>query len=117
MCFHLLGLSFSQSFNNDRFASTSRTNHHGSVTRHHCLIQLHHLVRLHVEIAKFIIDPFCKMLSTLLILGICFLYYRPQRSWAKVTFSQACICPQGGGVSASVHAGIYPPPQSRPPLE
>ena len=36
-------------------------------------------------------------------------YYRPQRSWAKVIFSQASVCPQGGGVSASVHAGIYPP--------
>ena len=34
-------------------------------------------------------------------------YYRPQRSWAKVIFSQACVCPQGGGLSASVHAGIY----------
>ena len=22
--------------------------------------------------------------------------YRPQRSWAKVIFSQACVCPQGG---------------------
>ena len=44
--------------------------------------------------------------------------YRPQRSWAKVIFSQACVCPQGGRVSASVHAGItpHPPthPQSRP---
>ena len=47
-------------------------------------------------------------------------YYRPQRSWVKVIFSQACVCPQGGGVSASVHAGISTPPgpdtpQSRPP--
>ena len=45
-------------------------------------------------------------------------FYRPQRSWAKVIFSQACVCPRGGGagggVSASVHAGI--PPQSRHPL-
>ena len=40
--------------------------------------------------------------------------YRPQRSWAKVMFLQACVCPQGGGVSASVHARI-PPPRSRPP--
>ena len=23
--------------------------------------------------------------------------YRPQRSWAKVIFSQACVCPPGGG--------------------
>ena len=36
-------------------------------------------------------------------------YYRPQRSWAKVIFSQVCVCPQGGGVSASVHAGIPDP--------
>ena len=31
--------------------------------------------------------------------GICieaYYYYRPQRSWAKVIFSQACVCPQGG---------------------
>ena len=24
------------------------------------------------------------------------LFYRPQRSWAKVIFLQACVCPQGG---------------------
>ena len=45
--------------------------------------------------------------------------YRPQRSWAKVKFLQASVCPRGGGggrggVSASVHTGM-PPPQSRPP--
>ena len=40
--------------------------------------------------------------------------YQPQRSWAKVIFSQACVCPQGG--SASVHAGIYPP-LTRPPRD
>ena len=39
--------------------------------------------------------------------------YRPQRSWAKVMFLQACVCPRGGG-SASVHARI-PTPRSRPP--
>ena len=37
-------------------------------------------------------------------------FYRPQRSWAKVIFSQASVCPQGGRGSVSVHAGIYPPP-------
>ena len=37
-------------------------------------------------------------------------FYRPQRSWAKVMFLQACVCPRGGGVSASVHAGIPTPP-------
>ena len=47
-------------------------------------------------------------------------YYRPQRSWAKVIFSQACLSTGGGrGVSASVHAGIPPreqtPPGSRHP--
>ena len=31
---------------------------------------------------------------------------------AKVMFLQACVCPHGGRVSASVHAGI-PPPRSR----
>ena len=44
-------------------------------------------------------------------------YYRPQRSWAKVIFSQACVCPQGGGVSASVHAGIPTPRDQPPPRE
>ena len=45
-----------------------------------------------------------------------YIYYRPQRSWAKVMFLQASvILLTGGGVSASVHAGI-PPPGSRPPL-
>ena len=41
--------------------------------------------------------------------------YRPQRSWAKVIFSQACVCPQGGrGVCLSACWDI--PPGSRPPL-
>ena len=46
------------------------------------------------------------------------IYYRPQRSWAKVIFSQACVknsVHRGGRVSASVHAGIHPP--SRPPKD
>ena len=34
---------------------------------------------------------------------------------AKVIFLQACVCPQGGGVSASVHAGIPPPLGADPP--
>ena len=38
-----------------------------------------------------------------------------QRSWAKVIFSQASVCPQGGGVSASVHAGIPPAGSRHPP--
>ena len=40
----------------------------------------------------------------------------PQRSWAKVIFSQACIKNSvHGGVSASVHAGIHPPRADTPP--
>ena len=37
--------------------------------------------------------------------------YWPERSWAKVIFSQACVknSVPGGGVSASVHAGMHPP--------
>ena len=42
--------------------------------------------------------------------------YRPQRSWAKVIFSQACVILSTGGGSASVHAGIYPP-RTRPPRQ
>ena len=45
--------------------------------------------------------------------------YRPQRRWAKVIFSQACVknsVHRGGRVSASVHAGIPPPgPGTSPP--
>ena len=51
-----------------------------------------------------------------------FCYYRPQRSWAKVIFLQASVCPRGGGVSASVHTGIptrpgadTTPPDPTPP--
>ena len=29
-------------------------------------------------------------------------------------FLQECVCPQGGGVCASVHAGIHPPDQALP---
>ena len=35
---------------------------------------------------------------------------------AKVIFLQVSVCPQGGRVSASVHAGMpYPPPDGEPP--
>ena len=35
---------------------------------------------------------------------------------AKVMFLQVCVCPQGGRVSASVHAGMpYPPPRMENP--
>ena len=46
-------------------------------------------------------------------------FYRPQRSWAKVIFSQACVknsVHRGGRVSASVHAGIPPPRTRHTPL-
>ena len=37
--------------------------------------------------------------------------YQPQRSWAKVMFLQvSVILSTGGRASASVHAGIPPPP-------
>ena len=51
--------------------------------------------------------------SSVFILPVYF--YRPQRSWAKVIFSQACVknSVHGGGVSVSVHAGI--PPRTRHP--
>ena len=39
--------------------------------------------------------------------------YRPQRSWAKVIFSQASVCPQGGLPQCMV--GYTPPPGSRHP--
>ena len=37
-------------------------------------------------------------------------YYRPQRSWATVIFSQACVCPQGErGVCLSACWDTHPP--------
>ena len=47
------------------------------------------------------------------------IFYRLQRSWAKVIFSQACVknSVHRGGVSASVHAGIHPPGADTPPRE
>ena len=42
-------------------------------------------------------------------------FYRPQRSWGKVMFSQACVILFTGGVSASMHAGIPPPWDQTPP--
>ena len=53
-------------------------------------------------------------------LGASFYYYRPQRSWAKVIFSQACVknsVHRGGGVclgacwDAPPGAGADPPPE------
>ena len=42
--------------------------------------------------------------------------YRPQRSWAKVIFSQACVCPQGGrGVCLGACWDTYPPGSRHPP--
>ena len=48
-------------------------------------------------------------------------YYRPQRSWGKVMFSQVCVILFTGGMSASMCAGIHTPwrqtsPGSRHPL-
>ena len=47
--------------------------------------------------------------------------YRLQQSCCKVILSQACVknSVHGGGVvSASVHAGIHPPPgQTHPPVQ
>ena len=37
-------------------------------------------------------------------------FYRPQRSWGKVMFLQVSVILFTGGLSASVHAGIHPPP-------
>ena len=41
-------------------------------------------------------------------------HYRPQRSWAKVIFSQACVCPQGGLPQCMLG---YTHPRSRPPRD
>ena len=48
-------------------------------------------------------------------------FYRPQRSWAKVMFLQACVCPQGR-VLPQCMLGYHPPPPpptpgSRPPQD
>ena len=40
-----------------------------------------------------------------------FSFYRPQRSWAKVMFLQACVCPRGGGGGLpQCMLGYHPPP-------
>ena len=46
-------------------------------------------------------------------------FYRPQRSWGKVIFSQASVILFTVGESASVHAGIpySPPQQDKPPWQ
>ena len=41
--------------------------------------------------------------------------YRPQRSWAKVIFSQACVCPQGGGCLPQCMLGYIPLGADTPP--
>ena len=45
--------------------------------------------------------------------------YRPQRSYGKVIFSQACVknSVHRGEVSASVHAWIHPSPWADTPLD
>ena len=43
-------------------------------------------------------------------------YYRPQRSWAKVIFSQVCVCPQGWGEGCLPQCMLgYPLPRADPP--
>ena len=62
---------------------------------------------------EFVVFPTLEYLTELFFINS---YYRPQRSWGKVIFSQACVILFTGGGSASVHAGI--PPRSRnPPQE
>ena len=41
-------------------------------------------------------------------------FYRPQRSCEGYVFTGVCLSTRGGGVSASVHAGMPPPEQSPP---
>ena len=41
-------------------------------------------------------------------------FYRPQRSWAKVMFLQACVCPQEGGRGVCLSA-CWDTPQPPPP--
>ena len=53
--------------------------------------------------------------KTRLINHGCFLYYRPQRSWAKVMFLQASVILSTGGGVASVHAGMPAPPTRQTP--
>ena len=42
-------------------------------------------------------------------------FYRPQRSWAKVIFSQASVCPQGGGGLPHPPGSRHPPGSKHPP--
>ena len=45
-----------------------------------------------------------------------FYFYRPQRSWAKVIFLQACVCPQWGeGCLPQCMLGCPPPRTRHPP--
>ena len=43
------------------------------------------------------------------------IFYRPQRSWSKVIFSEACVknSVHRGGGSATLHAGMHPPPRDQ----
>ena len=41
--------------------------------------------------------------------------YRPQRSCEGYVFTRVCHSVHGGEVSASVHAGILPPPEDQAP--
>ena len=47
---------------------------------------------------------------------VCDTYYWPQRSWAKVIFLQASVCPRGGrGVCLSAYWDTHPPLEQTPP--
>ena len=60
-----------------------------------------------------------KLESQIVISVFQFNYYRPQRSWGKIIFSEACVRNSvHGGVSARLHAGIHTPlgPEADTPL-
>ena len=56
----------------------------------------------------------CKLVQKISIFNIQKVpYYRPQRSWAKVMFLQACVCPGGGEGCLPQCMLEYPPPRAR----
>ena len=65
-----------------------------------------------METTKVVWTHVCVIQASLFLLLMGVFYYRPQRSWAKVIFSQACVCPQGG-VCLSACWDTPPPPRSR----
>ena len=69
----------------------------------------------HVQTCSLCSAGGCIQLKCLLVVLCAQLHYRPQRSWGKVMFLEACVILFTGGVSASVHAGIPHPPEQTPP--